>query len=470
MLPNDQDDAGHSNAAHRRAHLWFELKVTLGLVVLATVFKIWLEYTPFGHALETQAHVWLHSHLDLDKVDATNFPVTVVDLAELKPAPYEILTNFSMTVVNFAGSTPVTNQVQTNHVITEWFTPRAALRELVEKIADAGATAIGVDIDMSLEPSLSEYDKFQRESEELYSYALEGRTNIYFGVKRNDGLAPEEWLGKARLIPLAVSLARPIGLVREMPSTFVFPDHTNVLRSLSRALADSQAAPHRWHTNFARAIAGDQPVKGAPKFSRSQYFVDYSPLTFLISNRVTVSQIIAGASNGFTKDTNTLNKLKGKLVLLGDATPFGGGDSANIPEQAEPVPGVYVHASGVYTLIRAPLYRLQLIPGVILAALGSLAAVALIYAVCFRFAQHHSVTTVPLTVILTVVLLGLFILLAILLVNWLRILWLEVLVVCVVLIGHCFIDVLFGSVKWERFRESVVQPLVVVASPGKEKE
>ena len=443
--------ARHSGAAHRRAHLWFELMLALVVLVVFVPVKHWFEHTHFGHWLEMQTHVWLQSHLHAPTSE--HFPIVVVDIADLKPTAYEVTLN--------------------DEVRQEFFTPREPLRRAIGVVATAGAAGIGVDVDLSLEPELKVGPALGEETHRLFNDALARRTNcaIYFGVKRNEGLPPETWLGGQAYIPLAASLARPKGLVREMPSIFGFPGHDTPLRSLAQALAEDRLAEDRpWLNHFAKKVSEIKPVKNAPDFRLSQHLVDYAPLELLISSRVSVSTVLAAITNGPAAYAKLGALFSGRLVLLGDATPFGGGDTANVPGRAEPVPGVYVHACATYTLSREPLYRLNLIPGMILATLGSFLAVTLVYAVCFRYARRHNVTTIPLTVLMTFALLGLFIVLAILLARFAHIFWLEVVAVCVVLVVHCFVEILLGTIKWERFPEGVVKSLVVASSPGKEQK
>ena len=174
-----------------------------------------------------------------------------------------------------------------------------------------------------------------------------------------------------------------------------------------------------------------------------------------------------------TNDAAGFAKLGGwfhnKLILLGDADPLGGMDSANVPARAEPVPGVYLHACGAYTLGRAPLYRLEIWFGMTLAVLCFLAAVMMVHWVCLKYAGRYQVTGTPLTVVLSLALLGLFLLAAVLLARWLHVLWLEVIALCVVLVMHCFVEILLRTVKWEHFRESAVKPFIVASSSKKKR-
>lgn len=256
-----------TGAGHRRAHLKFELMLALVVLVVFVPVKLWFEHTRFGHWLEVQAHVWLQSHLH--PVDIENFPVVVVDLTGLKPVPYEVTEN---------GTTRI-----------EHFTPRESLHMILHTLVMAGAAGIGVDVDMSLETELRAGEELQRQTQRLFDDALTWRTNcaIFFGIKRSEGLSPEQWLGAERFMPLAASLARPKGLVRAMPSEFAFPGHTNRLQSLSRALAPlPPIVARKWREKFVQRVSVEIPVTNAPDFRLSQYLVDYSPLKRLIENRL----------------------------------------------------------------------------------------------------------------------------------------------------------------------------------------
>jgi CHASE2 domain-containing sensor protein len=80
--------------------------------------------------------------------------------------------------------------------------------------------------------------------------------------------------------------------------------------------------------------------------------VDYSQLKTLMSREHTFPSVDAKAiseSGGFFRK---------KIVLLGDANPETSPDKFIVPGQAEPIPGIYIHASAIYTLLKAPLYEL----------------------------------------------------------------------------------------------------------------
>lgn len=443
--------ARHSGAAHRRAHLWLELVLALTVLAVFVPVKHWFEHSRLGRWLEVQTHVWLQTYLR--PPDSEQLPVVVVDLAELKPIPYELT---------------VDGQVR-----TEFFTPRSALREVIGTLAASGAAAVAVDVDLSLEPEFQPGTDLARQTQQLFDEALAQGTNchIFFGVKRNEGLNPESWLGNAKYVRLAASLTRLKGLVREMPSRFVFPGHTTALPSLACALAQCWPAPPRSRFGaLAREVSEEEPVANAPDFRVSQYLVDYSALDLFLSRRIPVDRIFAVATNGPSAFAELGARVHGKLVLLGDATPFAGGDTANLPGRDDPVPGIYVHACGTYTLTRAPLYRLNLVPGMVLATIGSLVSVGLVYMLCFRHANRHHVTTIPLTILLTLGSMALFIIFAIFLATWAHVMWLEVIAVCLVLAIHCFVEILVNTIKWEHFPDNVIKALVVTSTPGKEKK
>ena len=54
---------------------------------------------------------------------------------------------------------------------------------------------------------------------------------------------------------------------------------------------------------------------------------------------------------------------RNKIVLLGDANPDTSADKFIVPGEHEPIPGIYIHASAIYTLSQAPLYQLSCVGG-----------------------------------------------------------------------------------------------------------
>jgi len=342
---------------------------------------------------------------------------------------------------------------------------------VVKRIAVGQPAAIGVDIDLSLEPELHAEEKLSNARKRLFDECLalshgNPAVPIFLGVGRNQGRSPDAWLEGAQYIPLAASLSRPGGIVSQLPASFDFADVK--MKSLSKALADSlpleKAGPSRtlprWLSWLSRLAASEAPLTNVPSFQMHKFYVDFSPLDALGSGALGSDKVMALSAE------QSKTAFGDKLVLLGDAPPSGGAtDIARIVGYDRPVPGVLVHGCGALTLCN-PLREIIPWAGFTLAIIVSLAGISLIYFCCFLAARHTQVTPVPLTILMSVALIVCFLLLASLLTKNYRVLWLEVFVACAVLVTHCLADVFIASVNWTRLRRSphrVVRALVSVA-------
>ncbi|HMP81628.1 MAG TPA: CHASE2 domain-containing protein [Verrucomicrobiota bacterium] len=441
-----------SGAARRRAHLLREFVIAAVVLVVFTVFKLWFEGTEAGHWLHAQSHVWLQSKVKRDS-DA-DIPVVVVDISRLKPVEYAV-----------TWTNPPNGSV--THAV-EHFTSREALSNLVVRIANVSPVAIGVDVDLSFEPELIPGPELLGASTNLFETALAlGASNstpsvpVFLGIKRTEGLPPEHWLLNKRYIPLAASLARPVGEVHHMPSEFQFPGHLHVLPGLARALVPTNVnlkPSPVWLRHFTKRISTVTPLEDAPNFKFTKYPVDYTALDNFVRNRVMHDLILNATA---MSQVELLKTFGGKIVILGDATLERGADTAIVAFKPEPVPGVYVHASAANTLLQSPLWELKTWVGLLLAFIGSMSSLYLIYSVCTRYAEKHHVTTVPLTILLTFVLIAFFVLVAVALARWFHVLWLEMIAVCIVLLLDCLFDVLFGTVSWKHLRKDPLKSVVV---------
>lgn len=444
--------AAHTGAAGRRTRVLRDLVIAVAVLVVFTVFKLWFEGTKAGHWLHVQSHVWLQSKVQRD-IQA-NAPVVVVDISRLKPVEYAV-----------TWTNPATGSI-TNAL--EDFTPREALSNLVVRLASASPVAIGVDVDLSFEPELLPGPELLAATTNLFETALAlGASNstpsvpVFLGIKRTEGLPPEQWLLDKRYIPIAASLARPVGEVHHMPSEFQFPGHLRVLPALASALVTANITLEPsplWLKHFTKRISTVTPMEDAPNFKFTKYPVDYTALDSFVQNRVMHESVLNPAAMSQAELSKTFTD---KIVILGDATLERGADTAIVPFKAEPVPGVYVHASAANTLLHAPLWELKTWVGLLLAFIGSISSLYLIYRVCTRYAEKHQVTTVPLTILLTFVLIAFFVLVAVVLARWFHVLWLEMVAVCIVLLLDCLFDILFGTMSWKNIGKNPLESVIV---------
>src|SRR6266404_3601327 len=108
----------------RKFSSWSESLKGMRIVVVLLLAKVWFEHTELGVEVERVTYRFLQEHLEGSNRDLPS-PVLVVDISELEPEPWKVGERWQRV------------------------TSREALRELVQAAADAGAKAIGVDIDFS---------------------------------------------------------------------------------------------------------------------------------------------------------------------------------------------------------------------------------------------------------------------------------------------------------------------------------
>jgi hypothetical protein len=422
-------------SAHRRAHLRMEFGLALVLMFVFSGIKLYVEHTAFGEWLHAQANVWLQSQLHHNSVSS---PVAVIDISSLPR------TNYEATVKDLKKGPTST--------IDEPFTSREALRDLLAKVAQRHPAAIGVDIDLSFEPELTPGKALHEATTNLLDAALQLGPRVCLGIKRTEALPPQQWLLSEKYSGLAASLDRPVGPVYEMLSEYSFPTNATKLKSLARAMAGEQdisALPRGWVKYIARGTTLEAPIEEIPTFRVKRFFVDYSALTELQAQTITFKQL-----SGITD-------LQNKYVLLGDTVASRGADTAIVPGRGEPVPGVYVHACALNTLLQSPLWELRPVAGFVLGLLVSVASTTFIYRVCNKYAAKHRVTATPLSVVLTVFSIAFYIGVSVCAVKFLHVLWLEVPAVCLVLVVHCLFDAFFGNVSWKYLKQHPLKPLVV---------
>jgi CHASE2 domain-containing sensor protein len=140
-----------------------------------------------------------------------------------------------------------------------------------------------------------------------------------------------------------------------------------------------------------------------------------------------------------------------KVVLIGDAQPGASYDTANIPGQPDPQPGVYTHACAACTLIEAPLEQMGFVPGLFITTIVTLGLVVLNYlhwvkwVFSKKIVDHlseirleiiHNVLSIAIVIFLT----------AFLAVGW-HILWLNSVSSCIVFCLECYAVLYIGEGK-----------------------
>lgn len=428
---------------HQQEHLRTEFWLGVVLIVLFAALELFLGHLAWAEALKTDASRWLQAHLMAPKT-SERLAVSIVDIQSLKPQ------RAKATLTNSITGKPSQQEIE--------LTPRKTLENLIRVIASASPAAIGIDIDMSMEPELTPSAPLARDTALLMNTALKVAQSgipVFFGVKRNESLPPAQWLGDPKYSSLAADLSRDEENVAKIPLSFQFPDHT--LPSLSGALASVPTtslsliteSPPKFLQWISKPLSVETPLRTVPAFKVVEYLVDYSHLDRLISERVDFSMVMK------TSPKKLEDSFRGQIVLIGDATPDQTLDTVSIPGRIGQVPGVYVHACGVQTLLRAPLWEIEPWASILATILFSLMALSLVYFICSRFVSKYEVSMVPLTILLDFSLIVALLLGAWCLARWTHVIWFEVFVVCLFLLVHCLLEVFLGSIDHHRLKQGI---------------
>lgn len=315
-----------------------------GLVVasLLTFIKAsWLEQTPFGEEMEHTSISLLQRELaDSSSSRSNQMKIAVVDISSLQLAPQE----------SSASKVSVTN--------------RAELQQVVDNVARANPAAIGIDV--YFEPDA--YGQLTPEDEEFLDHclALVGPDKkpipVYVGIYESIARGQSRWLGydkfgklgTAILVPSLEGSLAPTGRMGEQLQVDTGGNEVSV-DSMSYRLskvANADGGSHRWlgsilHRAFP-GIVQDRAPRSMQGIKDNEFQIDFGPVSTLMDARIAEDVV-----------TQHMSDLQGKIVILGRATPGQTTDVFNIAGFSEPVPGVYIHAAAVETLLQSPLYFLS---------------------------------------------------------------------------------------------------------------
>ena len=297
----------------------FSLVLTGVLIAAQKALKQW---TVFGQQLDQMGARLLQVRLS----DSSG-PVRIVDISSMSPS----------SPASATGAMVVTN--------------RCELRKYLDQVASAGPTAIGIDLvfDPALDGTVS------REDSDFLNHCLNlrgpsGRIPVRVGIYKSLALGRERWLGDPRFADLGASIivpyededhkSAPTGrMIRQF--SFMVNKKTVNADSLSYSLfkiAQSEAAKRRPTLKWAHH----------GKVSASTFLINFGSLQKMMNCRIKAEDIDSHHSD-----------LHNKIVLIGRATPGEAPDAFTTAASDEPIPGIYIHAAAVYTLMEAPLYELS---------------------------------------------------------------------------------------------------------------
>lgn len=353
---------------YRGREIWRDVLKGVLFFALVLAIKLSAEHTDFGKQLRVMSYNVLQTHLSSQPV-----PITVVDISDLPPKDYIV------------------------HGQTVTATPREPLKEMIQAIADQQPRAIGIDIDFSPDengilPSDPEFFQF------CLDLSKQRGLSIFLGIKRTMTTPPAEWLGTAKYQDLAANILIPKDNKRMLNLLRVEAGHgpeetSKPSRAISALLADAYgqepgalALGQRLHkpiTNWlvtARLIEKFSEKQLGSGLSAEDFLVDYSPLESIETNTIKAADL---------GNPDQRERLQGRVVLIGDATLGKATDTFVVPARDQPYPGVFLHACGTYTLIKAPLYELTGMGHVVLDVLLSGAILAGIVLISLRYKDQE---------------------------------------------------------------------------------
>ena len=403
----------------------------LGFALLVAIvvlgIELWVERTAPYHVLELETYDALQRGLELlrDREDS-NTPsapgqVIIVDIGSLQPSSDREL----------LAAAP--------------FTPRDALRSLLNILVDAGPAAIGIDIDFSPEGGAYVSPKddpgFFRTCLHL---ERERNVAVFLGVGRGAGGSRNEWLGNDEFAPLAASLIIPddtaditpggtpgpyaiaIPPLRSDPGDGSEGRHGGELLSLGVAMAkvldpDIVTRLGEQHclieAKTERAIVLERGVE--------EFTVDYSELAGI--ERAMIRATFDRPSGQWKLPDGWQSQVKKRLVLVGDVQGSAAADVFKTTGSRRLASGILMHAGAGATLLRGPLYVFRHRGRVAIDATLVTVTVAAVSLVRRRKNQrvgrghkrlspHNALLLLPLG----------FVALTLVMAAWYRILWLDV--------------------------------------------
>lgn len=388
------------------------------LVAVALIFaKEWIDQnTLTGQQLELATYELLQQRLASQEPDA-QLPLVIVDLSDLKPQAVE------------GGQR------------REEATPREPLETLLKDLlVRGGAYAVGVDVDFSplqdgrLPVTPRDYD--------FFDFCLDPKNTenkrVYLGVYRTVLEPREKWLGPDKYKELGASILAPrfdvtkmvncvaVAGVKECEQDTLAALLAGEMRKLMEPAEEPLVA--RFPGIFER-FSEQRISKGV---SVGLFPVDYSQLKTLMSREHTFPSVKPEVMAEFG------NYFRNKIVLLGDVNPETSTDKFIVPGQKEPIPGVYIHASAIYTLSQAPLYEFNKWGGRLVDLLLALAVVGAIGTIrwCYSGRDHVEVAHHRLEGILVILVVILSIVIAVGLVHVHRVLWTDFVLAIFALLLH----------------------------------
>lgn len=298
------------------------------LVTFLLLFAKWLaEHTALCQSIQEASYSWLQSNLSPPKT-LNDLGIVILDIRKLEYTPVEV-----------QGETfPLT--------------PRKPLMELIETVVAQKPAAVGVDIDFSPNKfgysDLDDPKYFRR----LMEISEQTKVPIFLGINRSQNKRSDLWLGSPEFKSLAANIDSPENN-RKMfawTGTDSAEQGLTMCMALKNAVRPAENIPSQPLSWFVSQVSQGHTKRG---LAAGEFLVDFSPIEALRDRKLTT------IDPKVVKDQGR-QLLVGKIVLIGDGDLYEPRDNVIVPLLTErtAVPGIYLHACAVYTLIKAPLYEL----------------------------------------------------------------------------------------------------------------
>lgn len=231
-------------------------------------------------------------------------------------------------------------------------TSRAELRKLLQVLAEIRPQAVAIDIDFS--PNQAGWQNDQDPSFFDFCLSLSPRLPLVLGVYRTQREPPETWLGAAQYAHLAASMLLDEDNLQRVPVWLHAPGVAQPLPGLAVALAQARYGPRSspmdklapWVYKFSERRIDSTNPQG---LQVEEVLVNYSAIGQLISETIRISNA--------QELRRHAAQIENRLVLLGAVDQAT--DTFAVPVLKRPQPGVFVHASAVFTLASEPVYALS---------------------------------------------------------------------------------------------------------------
>ncbi len=385
----------------QHAKLAYTLAITFALIAAKTV----LQDTPKFRYLEDKTYESLERRIATGGT-ITRPDVLIVDLGKIKPQSWE------------------------RNGRKGFATPRTPIKKLIEVFTDLGARSVAVDVDFSPKND----QPIHPEDPEFFQWCLDRSKQmgvpIVLGVFRT-AREPSEWLGDDRYMRLAafMGVGNPDRAVYWIWSKNGFP-----LRGMSAGMAGiSLESLLRESHSFWNWIVKPTSI------------IDLSRL-----NRIR-EEAFHTVNPEFFRDER--DKIEHRMILIGDTDEKDCGDDPSLWTKRDcfhltgvdgPVRGVFLHACGAATIAaNKPIYQLTLVGGILADVfLALLIIVAVNTSLWMRslFKQPQGHVEWALDAVFTFLAVLFVFVVSFILVRSIRLLWIDFLFACGVLLFQLLID------------------------------